>query len=129
MVCAIESEAERIDMKLREMTLNKVDTITYFSFINRSSQERKSALLLNRFLDVKIKYVILTDIHVKESIITKGVEMTVHKALSTVSVNGLLIFQAIEQGNGKRNKDIFLYYHLEHKQLITNGLKSHLWKE
>ena len=40
-VHTIELDAERIDMKLREMKLNKVDTITYFWFINRLLWERK----------------------------------------------------------------------------------------
>ena len=123
-VHAIESEAETIDLKLREMILNKVDIVSYFSFINGSSQERKSALLLNRFVNVKMKYEVLKNIHVKESVTTKGVEMTVRKALSLVSVNGVSIFQAIEQGRGNRNKDMFVYYHPEHKQLINKWFEN-----
>ena len=66
----------------------------------------------------------MKDIDAKGSIIIKGVEIMVCKVLSIVSVNGMLIFQAIEKGSRKRNKDIFMYYHPEHKQLINKWFKK-----
>jgi len=65
-----------------------------------------------------MKYEIIKNAHVKEIVRMNGVEMKMRKALSEVIINNKTIFQAVEQGFGFRNKDIFVYYHPEHKKLV-----------
>ena len=47
-----------------------------------------------------------------------GIKMILIKALSDIKVNRRILFQAVEQGFGKRNDNMFVYYHLEHKILV-----------
>jgi len=117
-VYAIEEKAEELDLKLRNLVTDRMDTLTYYLFINRSSEQRKKALLLNRLQNVKMKYEIIKKCHVKERVKVKGVEMTFRKALSEVQINNETIFQAVEQGYGFKNEDIFIYYHPIHKKLV-----------
>ena len=74
--------------------------------------------MLNRLLNINMKYEILHDMHTIEQVKMNGMEMTLRKALSMVNVNGVAIFQAIEQGYGNKGNNTFLYYHPEHKQLV-----------
>ena len=117
-VYAIEEKAEEMDLKLRKLVNDRTDTLTYFSFINGSPEQRKKALILNRLQNVKMKYKIIKKCHVKEKAKHKGVEKTFRKALSEVQISNETIFQAVEQGYGTRRDDIFLYYHPEHKRLV-----------
>ena len=86
-VYAIEEKAEELDLKLRNLVTDRMDTLTYYSFINGSSEQRKKALLLNRLQNVKMKNEIIKKYHVKERVKVKGVEMTFRKALSEVQIN------------------------------------------
>ena len=117
-VYAIEEKAEQLDMPLRQLVTNRMDILSYYSFINGSSDQRKQALVLNRMQNVKMKYEIIKKSHIKERVKFKGVEMTFRKALSEVQVNNETIFQAVEQGFRFRNGDVFVYYHPEHKKLV-----------
>jgi len=47
-VYAIKEKAEELDLKLRNLVSDRMDTLTYYSFINGSSEQRKKALLFNR---------------------------------------------------------------------------------
>jgi len=118
-VYTIESKAEEMDLKLRQLVNDKMDTLSYYSFINGSAEQRKEALVLNRLQNVKMKYEILKNTHVKEIMKMNRVEMTMRKALLGVKVNNKIIFQAVEQGFGHHNEDVFVYFHLEYKQLIN----------
>ena len=127
-VYAIEEKAEELDSKLRNLVTNRMDTLTYYSFINGSSEQRKKALILNRLQNVKMKYEIIRKCHVKERAKSKGVEMTFRKALSEVQINNEMIFQAVEQGYGSRNDNIFVYYHPEHKRLVLKWFHDEFMK-
>jgi len=54
--------------------------------------------------------------------------MTMRKALSSIKVNNETIFQAIEQGFGYKNTDMFVYYHPEHKQLVHKWFNESFMK-
>jgi len=47
-VYAVESKAEEIDSKLRLLVNNKMDTLSYYSFINGSAEQRNVAIVYNR---------------------------------------------------------------------------------
>jgi len=127
-VYAIEEKAEEMDLKLRKLVNDRTDTLTYFSFINGSPEQRKKALILNRLQNVKMKYEIIKKCHVKEKAKHKGVEKTFRKALSEVQISNETIFQAVEQGYGTRSDDIFLYYHPEHKRLVLKWFQDEFMK-
>ena len=63
-IYAVESKAELIDSKLREMAFNNFDTLRYYSYINGSAEERTSALALNRLIGMRMKYEILKGVKV-----------------------------------------------------------------
>ena len=63
-IYTVESKAEQIDSKLREMAFNNFDTLRYYSYINRSAEERTSALALNRLIGMRMKYEILKGVKV-----------------------------------------------------------------
>ena len=127
-VYAIEEKAEEMDLKLRKLVNDRTDTLTYFSFINGSPEQRKKALILNRLQNVKMKYEIIKKCHVKEKAKHKGVEKTFRKALSEVQISNETIFQAVEQGYGTRSDDIFVYYHPKHKRLVLKWFQDEFMK-
>jgi len=47
-VYAIEEVAEKFDMALRNTVSDRMDNLTYYSFINGSADQRKQALMFNR---------------------------------------------------------------------------------
>ena len=95
-VYAVENVAEKMDLALRQMVSNWLDNLSYYSFINRSSEQRKQALVYNRMQSVKMKYEIIKNANSKEIVRANGVEMTFRKALAEVIVNKEIIFQAVE---------------------------------
>ena len=62
----VEEKVEELDMKLYQLISNRFDTLSYYSFINGSSEQRKQALIYNRLQNVKMKYEILKNAYVKE---------------------------------------------------------------
>jgi len=105
-VYAVESKAEEIDSKLRLLVNNKMDTLSYYSFINGTAEQRNEAIVFNRLQNVKMKYKIIKNTNVKEIVKMNGVDMTMRKALCGIKVNNETIFQAVEQGFGYKNKDL-----------------------
>ena len=112
-IYAVESKAEMIDSKLREMVFMNFDNLRYYSCINRSAEEKMDALVLNRLIGMKMKYETLKGVKMREKVKLKGVEMTLQKALSLARVNGVAIFQVVEQGYGVRDDDAYVYYYPE----------------
>ena len=117
-----------MDSVLRQMVSNRLDNLSYYSFINGSSEQRKQALVYNRMQSVKMKYEIIKNANSKEIVRANGVEMTFRKALAEVIVNKEIIFQAIEQGYGTRSNDLFVYYHPEHKKLVSQWFQDDFMK-
>ena len=111
--------AKEIDSKLHLLVNNKMDTLSYYSFINRTAEQRNEAIVFNRLQNIKMKYEIIKNTNVKEIVKMNGVDMTMRKVLCGIKVNNETIFQAVEQGFGYKNKDMFVYYHPEHKQLVN----------
>jgi len=75
-----------------------------------------------------MKYKIIKKSQVKERVKVKGVEMTFRKALSEVKINNEIIFQAVEQGYGFKNEDIFVYYYPEYKKLVLQWFHDEFMK-
>ena len=77
------------------MDLNKHDSLSYYSFINCASEESEDALILNRLLNVKMKYEFLKDVSVKEKVTINGHDMTLRNAFFKASIRGVKIFEAV----------------------------------
>ena len=63
---AIEENAEDIDSLLRQLVIDRMDILSYYLFINRSSKQKKQTLVLNRLQNVKMKCRIIKKSHFKE---------------------------------------------------------------
>ena len=116
-VCAVESIAEEINSKLCLLANNKMDALSYYSFISRTSEQRNKAIACNRLQNVKMKCKVIKNTHVKEMVKMHGVEMSMRKELGRIEVNKEITFQVVEQRFGHKSNDVFAYYHPEHKQL------------
>ena len=78
-------------------------TITYkiFIFKNNVTHEKISRLKLNKLTNVKVKYEQLEDVDVLQQAHFKDTKMSVSQIIMKAKLNGLLLFNGIEEGGGK----------------------------
>ena len=127
-VYPINSKVVEMDLRLRHLALEKFDSLSYYSYIDRSSEERKDALILDRLQNVKMKYEIFKKAHAKERVKINGIKMILRNALLSIKNDNKKLFHAIEQGYGKRNEDVYTYYCPEHKRLVINQFNNNFMK-
>ena len=106
------------------MAFNQADSLRYYSFIAGSPDERREALLLNQYANSRMKYEFIKNVDVKKIIKVNRIEITIRKAILNVNVRGINIFDAIEQGYGKKSNDMFMYYYPEHAPLVKTQFKE-----
>jgi len=79
-------------------------------FKHSSKAERVAGVKLNQLLNVKLKYEFLEDTAVLADVEFNGKKITVAQVLIKAKMNGVFLFNGVEQGVGKYSSRVYVYY-------------------
>ena len=113
---SIKSPNNKVDFKLRKLSTENKSHIKYVSFKNSSKADKISGLQLNRLINVKTKYEQMEDLQVLAEAEFDGQEMIVAQIVIKAQINGVFIFNGIEQGLGANENNVYVYF----KPSMTN---------
>ena len=107
---SVESEAAKVDFNLRKLSAEEKSHIKYVSFKNNNRNERVSGLKLNQLINTRLKYEWLEDVSLFDKAKYQGTHMTISQILMRARANETKLFNGIEQGRGKYENRLYLYF-------------------
>ena len=106
----MELVKDKIDTVMRQIKFSKHSHIKYVSFTNSTRNERIGALQLNKFINIKLKYECLEDVGVLDEVKVQDQTKTLSEIFMNAKKNGISLFNGIEQGSGRNEKNTYVYF-------------------
>lgn len=104
------SVKDKIDMAIRQIKFSTHSHIKYVLFANSTRNERIGALQLNKFINIKLKYECLEDVGVLDAAKFQDQTKILSEFFMNAKKNGISLFNGIEQGSGKNEKNTYVYF-------------------
>jgi len=123
-IYVVEEKKEEINKKMKEMHEDSDNVYKFYSYLTDTAQSRYDSLVLNRLFNVPMKYEVLKGVYIRQNIIVEQEKCRLHQAILNVYQNDIKLFECVEQGYGKRNDEVFVYYYKENMQLVQKYFRE-----